>query len=77
MECMPKRQITRHEWQTYVYRDGYFISTCLNCPALKVKGYGQALPTFRESKITGKIIREEEPKCITRKKIEDEKTILE
>jgi hypothetical protein len=45
---------------------------CLNCPALKVKGYAQSLPTYRESKITGKIIWDEEPKCITRKKPEDE-----
>ncbi len=69
---MEKGQIARHEWQPYIYKDGYFISMCLNCPALKVKGYAQSLPTYRESKITGKIIWDEEPKCITRKKPEDE-----
>lgn len=69
-----KGQITRHEWEETMRSGGWVIHKCKHCPLEKHKLY-EGLAGVRNQYKYGNTWIEELPKCITRKKPEDESNV--
>jgi hypothetical protein len=67
------RQITKHEWETEVTGRTTTVHRCKNCPVIRVKQLLFNQPQYYYNRETG-VNSTECPKCITRKKPEDERT---